>query len=66
MENIGKACGSFGITVSEAKTDPMLMMTKRMYGVIFAAEAAGQVHKQTTTCACAHMSNVVRERRPYC
>ena len=34
-------CASFGLTVSEAKTETMCLMTKRMDRVTFVTEAAG-------------------------
>ena len=47
MADIVAMCASFGLTVSEAKTETMCQMAKRMDRVTFFAEAAGQVYKQT-------------------
>ena len=47
MADIIAVCGSFGLTVSEAKTESMCQMTKRVDRVTFVTEAAGQVYKQT-------------------
>jgi len=47
MADIVAVCASFGLTVSEAKTETMCQMAKRMDRVTFFAEAAGQVYKQT-------------------
>ena len=41
------ACSSFGLTVSEAKTEIMCLETKRGGKVSFTINAAGQVYKQT-------------------
>ena len=38
---------SFGLAVSEAKTETVCPMTKGMDRVTFVTEAAGQVHKQS-------------------
>ena len=46
MADIVAMCASFGLTVSEAKTDTMCLMTKGMDRVTFVTEAAGQVYKQ--------------------
>ena len=47
MADIVAVCGSFGLTVSEAKTEAMCLMTKGMDRVISVTEAASQVYKQT-------------------
>ena len=47
MADIVAVCASFGLTVSEAKTETMCLMTKRTNRVTFVTEAAGQVYKQT-------------------
>ena len=47
MADVAAVCASFGLTVSEAKTDTMCLMTKRMDRVTFVTEAAGQVYKRT-------------------
>ena len=41
MADILAVCASFGLTVSEAKTETMCLMTKRMDRVTFVTEAAG-------------------------
>ena len=48
MADIIPVCGSSGLTVSEAKTETMCLMTTRMDRVTFVAEAAGEMYKQTT------------------
>ena len=47
MTVIVTACSSFGLTVSEAKTEIMCMQTKGGGKVSFTINAAGQVYKQT-------------------
>ena len=47
MADIVAVRSSFGLTVSEAKTETTCPMTKRMDRVTFVTEAAGQVYKQT-------------------
>ena len=47
MTVILTACSSFGLTVSEAKTEIMCMQTKGGWQVSFTINAAGQVYKQT-------------------
>ena len=46
---IGAVCATFGLTVSEAKTEIMCLRIKGMPEslAIFSVEAAGQVHNQT-------------------
>ena len=51
--------GSFGSTVSEAKTDTMCLITKRMERVTFVTEGT---EKPSTVCT---LGNCVRERRAY-
>ena len=46
MTVIVTACSSFGLTVSEAKTDIMCRQTKGGGKVSFTINAAGQVYKQ--------------------
>ena len=48
MAVIVAVCASFGLTVSEAKTETMYLMTKSMNSVTCVTEAAGQVYKHTT------------------
>ena len=43
MADIVAVCASFGLTVSESKTETMCLMTKRVNRVSFLTEAAGQV-----------------------
>ena len=45
IEGIVAECGSFGLTVSEAETETMCLMTKRMYRATSDTVAAGQVCK---------------------
>ena len=59
MADIVAMCASFGLTVSEAKTETMCLMTKRTNRVTFVTEAAGQVYKQTAKFV--HWGNCVRE-----
>ena len=47
MTVIVTACSSFGLTVSEAKTEIVCLGTKGGGKVSFTINAAGQVHKQT-------------------
>ena len=47
MRAIVTACSSFGLTVSEAKTDIMCLETKSGGKVSFTINAVGQVYKQT-------------------
>ena len=47
MPDIVRVCGSFGLTVSEAKTTTMRLMTERMDRGTFITEETGQVYKQT-------------------
>eukprot|EP00904_Undaria_pinnatifida_P013113 jgi/Undpi1/8932/HiC_scaffold_26.g11393.m1 len=47
MTVIVTACSSFGLTVSEAKTEKMCLETKSGGKVSFTINAAGQVYKQT-------------------
>ena len=47
MTVIVTACSSFGLTVSEAKTEIMCLETKSGGKVSFTINAAGQVYKQT-------------------
>ena len=47
MTVIVTACSSFGLTVSEAKTEIMCLETKGGGKVSFTIDAAGQVYKQT-------------------
>ena len=47
MTVIVTACSSFGLTVSEAKTEKMCVETKDGRKVSFTINAAGQVYKQT-------------------
>ena len=49
MTDIVAVCGSFGLTVSEAKTETMCLMTKRMDRVTFNTETAGQAYKKPAT-----------------
>ena len=50
MTVIMTACSSFGLTVSEAKTEIMCLETKGEGKVSFAINAAGQVYKQSGLC----------------
>ena len=52
IADIVAVCASIGLTVSEAKTETMCLMTKRVDRVTFVTEAAGQVYKQTAKFAC--------------
>ena len=61
------ACGSFELTVSEAKTETMCLMTKRV------GLGSLSLRRQPASCAntlvyqgCVSWENCVRERRPYC
>ena len=47
MTVIATACSSFGLTVSEAKTEIMCLQTKDGGKVSFTINAAGQAYKQT-------------------
>ena len=47
MTVVVTACSSFGLTVSEAKTETMCLETKGAGKVSFTINAAGQVYKQT-------------------
>ena len=47
MADIVAVCASFGLTVSEAKTETKCLMTKRMNRVTCYTEAADQVYKPT-------------------
>ena len=47
MTVIVTACSSFGLTVSEAKTEIMCLETKSGGKLSFTVNAAGQVYKQT-------------------
>ena len=47
MKVIVTACSSFGLTVSEAKTEKICLETKSGGKVSFTINAAGQVYKQT-------------------
>ena len=47
MTVIVTACAAFGLTVSEAKTEPMRLQTKGGGHVLFTVSAAGQGYKQT-------------------
>ena len=60
MVDIVAVCASFGLTVSEAKTETMCLMTKRMDRVAFVTEAAGQVYEQTAQ-VCVPWGKCVRE-----
>ena len=50
MTAIVTACSSFGLTVSEAKTDTMCLETKSGGKVSFTINAAGQVYKKNQIC----------------
>ena len=50
MTVIVTACSSFGLTVSEAKTEMMCLETKGGGTVSFTINAAGQVYKQSSLC----------------
>ena len=52
MTAIVTACSSFGLTVSEAKTEIMCLQTKGGGKVSFTINAAGQVYKQTIEFVC--------------
>ena len=49
MVAIGTVCATFGLTVSEAKTEIMCLRTRGMPDATatFSVEVAGQVYKQT-------------------
>ena len=47
MTDIVSVCASFGLTVSEARTESMCLMTKGMDRVTFVPEAVSLVYKQT-------------------
>ena len=52
MTAIVTACSSFGLTVSEAKTEIICLQTKGGGKVSFTINAAGQVYKQTIEFVC--------------
>ena len=52
MADIVAVCASFGLTVSEAKTENMCLITKGDDRVAFDNESAGQVYKQTAKFVC--------------
>ena len=56
MTVIVTACSSFGLTVSEAKTDIMCLQTKGGGKMSFTINAAGQAYKQSRLCAWAGLS----------
>ena len=56
MTVIVTACSSFGLTVSEAKTEIMCLKTKGGGKVSFTINAAGQVYKQSSLCTWAGLS----------
>ena len=56
MTAIVTACSSFGLTVSEAKTEIMCLETKGGGEVTFTINAAGQVYKQSSLCTWAGLS----------
>ena len=56
MTVIVTACSSFGLTVSEAKTEIMCLETKGAGKVSFTINAAGQVYKQSSSCTWAGLS----------
>ena len=49
MSMVVTACSSFGLTVSEAKTEIMCLETKGGGKVSFTINAAGQVYKQKSS-----------------
>ena len=56
MSVIVTACSAFGLSVSEAKTEIMCLLTERGGKVSFTINAAGQVFKQSSLCTWAELS----------